>query len=152
MSQTNIAFQGEIMLLNWAESSTRGRTATFLLSEDGESHPFKDFTIRQGKRAGQRFMAVLVQIDDNEQPVQQPQQRLSQTAAVMCKDPEFWTWSSSRTFDPVNSEETARRFMLDLVGIQSRGDLDRDASSADRFNRLVLVPFNAHRQFFTPTL
>ncbi len=152
MSQTNIAFQGEIMLLNWAESSTRGRTVTFLLSEDGESHPFKDFTIRQGKRAGQRFMAVLVQIDDNEQPVQQPTQRLSQTAAVMCKDPEFWTWASSRTFDPVNTEDTARQFMLDIVGIQSRGELDRDASAADRFNRLVVMPFSAHRQFFTPSL
>ena len=63
--RNSIAFEGEIMLLQWAESSTRGRTATFLLDNEGESHPFRDFTIKSGKRAGQRFMCVLVQIGDD---------------------------------------------------------------------------------------
>jgi len=151
VDQQKIAFQGELMLLNWAESSTRGRTVTFLLGEDTETHPFKDFTIRQGKRAGQRFMCVMVQIDENEQPVEQ-RRTGAQRAAMLCKDPEFWNWASSRTFDPVNSKESARQFLLDQLEIDSRGEIDRDANVAERFERIIEIPFKAHQKFFTPAL
>lgn len=151
MDEQRIAFQGELMLLNWAESSTRGRTVTFLLDEDTDAHPFKDFTIRQGKRAGQRFMAVLVQIDESEQPVQQ-RRTSAQKAAAICKDNDFWSWATARQFEPVNSEESARQFMLSHLGIQSRSEIDRDPEVAERFERLIVTPFNAHKKFFTPTL
>lgn len=151
MNSENIAFQGELMLLNWAESSTRGRTVTFQLSEDGDSHPFKDFTIRQGKRAGQRFMAVLVQIDDNEQPVEQ-RRTGAQRAAVLCKDPEFWNWATARQFEPVNDEQSARQFLLSHLDIQSRSEIDSNPSVSERFERVIVIPFQAHQKFFTPSL
>jgi hypothetical protein len=151
VDEQKIAFQGELMLLNWAESSTRGRTVTFLLGEDTETHPFKDFTIRQGKRAGQRFMCVMVQVDDNEQPVEQ-RHTGAQRAAVLCKDPEFWNWATARQFEPVNDEGSARQFLLSHLDIKSRSEIDSNPDVAERFERIIVIPFNAHKQFFTPAL
>ena len=148
MDAERIAFQGEVMLLNWAESSTRGRTVTLLLDEEGEAHPFRDFTIRQAKRAGQRFMAVLVQIDEHEQPVVQ-KRTASQRAAAMCKDEQFWVWATARQFEPVNSEETARQFMLQQLRISSRSEIDKSADVEERFEREIVVPFEAHKKFFS---
>lgn len=145
MEKDKIAFQGEIMLLQWAESSTRGRTVTFLLDEQTEQHPFREFAIKSGKRAGQRFMAVLVEIDENDQPVQQ-QMKLSQQAFLLCNDPEFWEWANERTFDTVDNADAARFWMLGLLGITSRSQIDADPEVADKFKRLVLTPFNTYRK------
>lgn len=150
--ETKIAFRDELMLLNWAESSARGRTVTFQLNEEGEAHPFKDFTIRQGKRAGQRFMAVLVQIDDDEQPVEQ-RVTSSQQAAILCKSPDFWTWASARHVGGwIDSEASAREFMLSTLGISSRSEIDRNPEVADKFRRYIVVPFEAYRETLEPKL
>lgn len=69
--QQIVAYQGELMLLGWSESHNGGRKVTFLVPDDCDEHPFKQFTVKNGKIAGQRFMAALVQVDDNEQPVEQ---------------------------------------------------------------------------------
>lgn len=73
MSDTDIkqviAYQGEMMLAGWTESHNGGRKVTFWLPDDTPEHPFKAFTAKAGKVAGQRFAVVFVQIDDNEQPV-----------------------------------------------------------------------------------
>lgn len=133
------------MLLQWAESSTRGRTVTFLLNEDEETHPFREFSIKSGKRAGQRFMAVLVQIDDNDQIVSQ-KQRSSQLAYLLCQDQQFWHWANERSFDRIESESAARSWMLELIGVSSRSELDQSDAARSRFEQLVLQPFNAYRQ------
>ena len=152
MDSQKIAFQGELMLLGWAESSTRGRTVTFLLDEETEAHPFKDFTIRAGKRAGQRFMAVLVQVDEGERPVEQ-RRTLSQQAAAYCKNPDFWGWATARSFErPVTDEASARAFILELLNIDSRSVIDKDETVALKFREWVVVPFEAHIKFFTPSI
>lgn len=145
MDLKEIAFEGEVMLLQWAESSTRGRTVTFLLNEDDESHPFREFSIKSGKRAGQRFMAVLVEIDDQEQPVRQ-EQRPSQLAYLLCNDPQFWYWANERSFDKIDSEPAAKNWMLELLGISSRSEIDSSPVARDRFQQLVVQPFNSYRQ------
>jgi hypothetical protein len=145
MDDRKIAFQGEMMLLQWAESSTRGRTVTFLLDETGEQHPFREFSIKSGKRAGQRFMAVLVELDENDQPVEQ-QMKLSQQAFIFCNDPQFWEWANERTFDNIDNADAARAFILNLLRITSRSQIDSDPEVADGFKRLILQPFNAYRK------
>jgi hypothetical protein len=138
------AFKGELMLLGWAESSNRGRTVTFLLDETEDEHPFKHFTIKSGKRSGQRFMAVLVQIDESEQPVHQ-EQKPSQIAAIICKDPQFWQWATERSFDKIGSEDSAVDWVKKEVGIDSRKELDTSILSLTRFNANILHPFNEYR-------
>lgn len=75
MTDEIIAYQGELMLLGWKESHNGGRTVTFLLPEDEVEHPFKPFTVKSGKVGGQRFMAALVQVNEQEQPIKQPAKR-----------------------------------------------------------------------------
>lgn len=63
-----IAFSGEIMLTGWGENHRVGRTATFRLPEDEPEHPFRGMAVSAGKTVGQRFMAVLVMLNDDETP------------------------------------------------------------------------------------
>ena len=62
----------EPMLVRWAESSNGGASITFLLSDAAELAPFKAMTVAKGGRAGQRFMAALALLGDDEQPVPVP--------------------------------------------------------------------------------
>ena len=59
----------ELMLLRWAESSNGGASITFLLSDAADLEPFKAMTVGKGNKGGQRFMAVLAQLGDDERPV-----------------------------------------------------------------------------------
>lgn len=125
-------WSGETLLLGWGETSTRGRTVTLLLPEDDEQHPFRDLAVKQGKRSGQRMMAVFVLLGDDEQPVEP---RLSQRAAALCRDPGFWSWATdvSGIWDRIASEEAAKRFMYEQLGIDSRSKLDTDDRAASLF-------------------
>jgi hypothetical protein len=57
----------ELWLLGWSESHSGGCKVTFQVSEDDLEY-FKNATIRKGKHAGQRYAAVLVQLNDDETP------------------------------------------------------------------------------------
>jgi hypothetical protein len=129
-----ISWQGETMLLQWAESSTRGRTITLLLPEDEDTHPFRDFTIKSGKRAGQRFMCVFVQIGDDEAPVAQP---VSTESVLLCRRKDFWDWASAQQWEAVISEESARDWLCKKLGIESRSELNSNEHAATRFRLLV---------------
>lgn len=63
---TDATYTGEAMLLRWADSSTQGRTVTFII-EDGpdapETHPFKGLPV--GKD-GQRFAIVAVPLAEDQ--------------------------------------------------------------------------------------
>jgi hypothetical protein len=143
-----IAVQSEVMLLAWAESSTRGRTVTLLLPEGHEEHPFKRFAMKSGKRAGQRFMAVFVEIGDDEQPVEQhePARHLSQTAAALCKDAMFHRFADERCFDTIHDEDSARCYILTGCGITSRRQLDSNKPAADYFRNHILIPFLEYKK------
>lgn len=144
---SKVAFQEEMMLLGWAESSTRGRTVTFLLNEDSEEHPFKGFTMKQGKRAGQRFMVVGVEINDDETAVEQPKEpRLSQQAAILCRDKLFWQFIGERSFDNINSEDAARSYILNGAGILSRAELDTNKAAGQWFREQCLAQYLKHKQ------
>jgi hypothetical protein len=143
MSVDNItAFQGEVMLLQWAESNTRGRTVTFLLQEDGDSHPFRDFTVKSGKKAGQRFAMVLVQIDDNEEPVERTP---SQLAYLLCRDEQFWGWAQKWSLDDICSEESARAFILNACKVDSRSKLDTNLTARSTWEAVIWGPFTRWR-------
>jgi hypothetical protein len=140
----NPAWQGEVMLLQWAESSTRGRTITLLLPEDDETHPFRDYGIKSGKRSGQRFMAVFVGLNDDETPQEPP---LSTTAVVLCKNKEFWDWATNLSWQEIESEEAAKKYLCEQLSIASRAELNTDERAASAF-RVLLARFKADREFF----
>lgn len=65
-----VAHHGELMLLGWAKSTSQdGPRVKFALAEDDDLSAFERATIKKGKRAGQRYIAVFFEIADNEMPV-----------------------------------------------------------------------------------
>lgn len=145
MTDEIIAFKGEAMLLNWAESK-HGRTVVFLLDEESDVHPMKAFTTKRGKRAGTRFAMVLVEINDDETPVQQEKKGgpLSKSAAQMCENLTFqkfacsWITNFGR-FIPVgaNLTEIARQAIIQHCDIKSRAELDHNPEAAKHFHELM---------------
>lgn len=147
MSNTEslVAVKSEVQLLSWAESSTRGRTVTFLLPPDDHGeHPLKEYGIKSGKTAGHRFLMVLVEIDDQEQPVKQ-EARLSQQAAILCRDRQFYHWAAERSISVIEDEADARNWLLSGARISSRKEFDTNRSAADWLQHQVLAPFAAYR-------
>ena len=162
MSEPTPTFAGEVQLRRWSESSTQGVQVTFALAESADLDKFKGLD-------GKRFMAVLVQIGDDEQPVVDPAK--SSTGAVSqqgpnaqrtgsstrvgdlcwravqwCKEPEFWAFL---TFDPVikgmvSDEAGAKHYVQTVCGIESRKELDTNPEAARKFNQLIRGPYQKH--------
>jgi hypothetical protein len=135
------AFEGEVQFRRWSDSSTQGVQVTFALPDSEALEPLKH-------KAGKRFMAVLVEIGDDEQPVQQPPKKdqrgpLCREACDYCKLPMFRAWikEACPDYGIVDNEYSARQWVLDTCQIKSRADLDSDAEAADDFKRFVRLPF-----------
>ena len=117
----------EVMLLNW-NAGPRGQTVTFLISPLDERHPFMI-------PRGQQFMAVLLEIADDEQIVDQVKrerverapQKLSNAAAQVVKNPRYWEWAG------VNSEGTADSVLKQSLGIASKRELDNNPEAVKEF-------------------
>lgn len=92
---------GEILLKDWADNAA-GESVEFWLNGEG-AHPFKNFKSSKRSIGGSRFLAFVVEIDDDETPINQRQKQAvkkaisekvrngkhSQGAALMCKTAEF---------------------------------------------------------------
>jgi hypothetical protein len=131
-------FQGEVQFRRWSDSSTQGVQVTFALPDSGELEPLK------GKE-GKRFMAVLVEIGDDEQPVQ-PQRKdqrgpLCKEATDLCKLPDFREFMRSQGMY-VETEADAADYMKIGLGISSRKELDT-GPAGKRFISLYRIPFFA---------
>jgi hypothetical protein len=131
-------WQGEVQLRRWSESSTQGVQVTFALPDSGDLDPFK-------AKSGKRFMAVLVEIGDDEQPVQprRKDQRgpLCREACDLCAMPDFQAWVAEAGGNRVATEDCAKQYILNVCDVASRKDLDRHAPAADRFVSNIRIPF-----------
>lgn len=67
---TTPVFQDELMLAGWSETHTGGAKVTFWLPDASALDAFRTMTVKKGNTAGQRFACVLVEIGDDEQPVE----------------------------------------------------------------------------------
>ncbi len=152
MAEITPAFQGEIQLRRWSESSTQGVQVTFALADTDDLGKFRGLE-------GKRFMAVLVQLGDDEQPVApaignpispQPRERLGDLAwrAVQwCKDPEFWCFLSQNYCAEdggVYDENGAKSLVQIKCGVTSRKELDTSHEAARKFNQLIRGPYHKH--------
>lgn len=62
-------YADELMLAGWRETHNGGATVTFWLPESALLDVFRGMTVRKGNTAGQRFAAVLVEIDNDGTPL-----------------------------------------------------------------------------------
>lgn len=144
-------FQGEVQLRRWSESSTQGVQVTFALADSDELGPLK---IKSGKR----FACVLVEIGDDEKPVQYPPGAVvpadkSMTPTVgplaywlvmRCKEPEFWAWLNYEGWPSnvdVTSSEMAGDVVKKILGVESRKDVDSDPEAETRFHVAIRQPY-----------
>lgn len=155
-------FQGEVQLRRWSESSTQGVQVTFALPDSDDLEPFK-------AKAGKRFMAVLVEIGDDEKPVEaQPKAEeagigpLCALAVKWCKTTHFFEWIapvfdrfqggsvesahgiSKASATAASREEFCRAAVLTMCDVESRKELDTNPEAAEKFHRLIRGPFYKH--------
>jgi hypothetical protein len=132
---TEPTFSGEVQFRRWSDSSTQGVQVTFALPDSDSLEPLKGLE-------GKRFMAVLVQIGDDEKPVE-PVKRgpLCIEACEYCKDKDFQRWAAQvSSTDP--SEANAKAYILSVCRVSSRKELDYGPPSAGAFFRQeIRVPF-----------
>lgn len=136
-------FQGEMQLAGWSESHTSGAKLTFWLPEAADLEVFRGMTSRKGHKAGQRFAVVLVEIGDDEKPVQQPAEKpkgkeLAQLAGRWCADPYFQHWLGA-----TDEDDAAAQIRL-ACRITSRAELDHNEQAAAKFHRTFREPFRQY--------
>ena len=146
------AFQGEVQFRRYSDTSTQGQQVVFAVAD---REALESFIGKEGKR----FMAVLVEIGDDEQPVagnpvtadigktiSKPNQRLGDLAwrAVQwCKEPEFITFLN--TLEPgIDSEFDAADYVRRVCGAGSRKELDTNPACKQMFNQLIRGPYQKH--------
>lgn len=141
------AFEGELMLASWTESHHSGAKVSFWLPDAQALDAFRHLTTRKGNTAGQRFMAVLVEIGDDEQPVSDAaapastRSGLSRSAGIISKSPDFQRFVAQvqgfQPDDPAQREEQAAGHMRQFCRVSSRRDLDTSPTAAQLFQRLM---------------
>ncbi len=140
-------FQGEVQLAGWSETHTGGCKITLWLSDPSDLDVFRALTVRKGNTAGHRLACVLVEIGDDEQPVEPPASEkpkggpLAKLAGQWSNDPIFWEWLEEEVGRKVASAEDAAGLVRHICMVASRAELDNDAAAADRFHRLVRRPY-----------
>jgi hypothetical protein len=130
VSARQISFQGEIQFRRYSDTSTQGVQVVFALADRSDLESFI------GKE-GRRYMAVLVELTDTDEPVQEPVKLgpICREAIDLCKAPAFHEWLGVKT------EADARVFLLTKCGVSSRKELDRDAYTANTFINEIRTPF-----------
>ncbi len=151
-------FTGEIQLAGWSESHTSGCKVTFWLSSPDELEAFRALTVRKGNTAGHRFMAALVEIGDDERPVEPvldtpkpPRAQMGDACyrtVMWCQEPTFWKFlNSNHTFqsaDHVTNAQEAAQLVKFICGVDSRKELDTDNEANKAWHRLIRQPYSEY--------
>ena len=139
------AFQGELMLAGWSETHTGGAKVTFWLPDAEALDTFRTMTVRKGSTAGQRFMCVLVELNDDDTPkAPEPEKpkggSLAQSAGVICGTEEFQRFASERAnlWDhQLSGAQNAAEYVRQFCRVNSRADLDHRPTAKQLFGQLM---------------
>jgi len=152
MSDITPSFQGEMQLAGWSETHTGGCKVTFWLPTPEDLDAFRALTVRKGNMAGHRFMAVLVEIGDDEQPVQQqpaadepePEKlngcALAKLAGMWTTKPDFWEWIRLQGVACENAEE-AKETIYCTCKVTSLTELDHYDGPRIAFQERIRKPY-----------
>lgn len=132
-------FQGEVQFVTFSDSSKGGPRITLRLAERDELEAFV------GKEA-KRFMCVLVEIGDDEQPVEKHASEafrsdpkvgpLTKSAGIICKEAKFQRYAcEAKGYE--ESEAGAAEMVREFCDVASRKDLDTTPMAATRYPRLM---------------
>lgn len=159
MKPTETLFAGEAQLAGWSDTHNGGAKITFWLPSADDLDKFRALTVRKGNTAGHLVMLAVVEHDGEGTPIPPPEPtkqhepqkshaRATKTngpycieAIDLCRTQLFWKWAEGEAGVPVRNEEQAKQFILSILGIGSRKDIDGDAGIVDTFINDIRIPF-----------
>lgn len=151
MSDLPVFFKGEVQLAGWGETHNGGCKLAFWLPDSEALEPFRGATSRKGKIAGQRFMCVLVEIDDDESPKMQPKY-FSSEAHLMVTGPYFVAYCRANVHTAASWDaDRCKRYAKWLCGLESLSELDSDPAKAKKFRALIQQPLAEWSETHDPT-
>jgi hypothetical protein len=132
-------FSGEVQFRRYSDTSTQGQQIVLTLA-DREA-----LSVFIGKE-GKRFACVLVEIGDDEMPVEPARKDtrgpLCREACDYCAMPEFQRWALERAgLVGESNANLARDVILQICQIESRKDLDTLPYAENLFRTEIRVPF-----------
>lgn len=145
MAEIKPTFQGEIQLAGWSESHNGGAKVTFWLPDAESLDAFRTLTTKKGNTAGHRLMAVLVEIGDDEQPVEPEQPKVGPLAYWLvrrCAEPEFWGWLSNSLGWLIRTPAEAASAVKMILEITSRKEVDADPEKVRLFHERIRGPYS----------
>ena len=148
-------FTGELQLAGWSESHTGGCKVTFWLQSPDELTAFRALTVRKGNTAGHRFMAALVEIGDDELPVEpvaepKPREQLGDACywtVMRCHEPNFWDfmdekeWGNEVDSKFVYNKDVAAWAVKLICNITSRKELDTNPEANKIWHSEIRIPY-----------
>ena len=145
-------FAGEVQFAGYSDSSRGGPRVTLRLADRDDLERFIGCESK-------RYMAVLMEIADDETPAPSPSpaapkvQRermapLCEWAVMRCEEPMFqqWAFQQPKTLRPgigLTMREQAKAFIYYACGIESRKELDTNPEAAKRLHERVRKPYAA---------
>ncbi len=126
-------YHGEVRVVRSSYSSKAGPTLTLAL------HDIDELNKVQGMD-GKRYMLALVEIGDDEQPVQKKGGPLAILAGKWCQDPEFWKFLDANAWPTSNAADAANH-IRQWCGIGSRAELDHNPNAAQLFHAGIRGPY-----------
>jgi hypothetical protein len=140
----NFLYADEAILQNFGETASKPRYVEFVISEEGDKHPFKGQ--KCGRQYGQRVALIVVPIDDEEhvQPTGPENKRIITQAAMACQDSRFWDFvrENFKEFgfdDRCKNQsyvEVAADFVRAYCNVSSRRDLTATPEAAKAWAEL----------------
>ena len=141
-------YEGEVMLAGWTDSHTGGAKIVLWLPDAESLAAFRHLTVKKGNTAGQRFMAVLVEIGDDDQPIQKHDSatvapapakggNLAKDAAIICGTPDFQRFTAAHGNPFEANPESAAALVRRFCEVGSRRELDHRPVAAALFSKLM---------------
>jgi hypothetical protein len=154
-----VVYDGMLQLASWSDTD-RGKSARFWIDEDAERHPFAGYDKRTRTEPGSKFTLVLVQLTDDNKPVDQValareealerargQRKLSAEAHLMVTGERFLQYLQNvappSKGQPPWTADRARRWVKWRLGISSLSMLDSMENAGKRFHEEIRKPFAA---------
>jgi len=151
LSNGSLFYQDEVMLKNWADGA-KGWTLQLWVNPDTVGqHPFMN---TDNKTV---FALAMVELDDDNSAIDQVKRdrveaapktarkrTLSNYAAALCREPMFMRYLGDTygiACEPAFENEVATNWMRAFLHIESRAELDRNHTLADKFHKKIRQPY-----------